>query len=154
MPYFQCGHPGTGPEEAIELAVYMKRNNLRCRQVQLFMPTPGTISTAMYYTGIDPYTKVPVAVARGHKERARQRALMFWWKREEWPAVREALQTWNRRDLIGMGPDCLVPPGPARGNWQRGPRPGDSTGMGMQVERASREEIDEARWEGLAGSAT
>lgn len=152
VPYFQCGHPGTGPEEAIELAVYMKTNGLRCRQVQLFMPTPGTISTAMYFTGIDPYTKVPVPVARGHKERARQRALLFWWKREEWPAVREALQTWNRRDLIGNGPECLVPPGPARGNWQRGPRPGDSPGMGMQVERASREEIDEARWEGLAGS--
>ena len=152
VPYFQCGHPGTGPEEAIELAQYMKRNDLRCRQVQLFMPTPGTISTAMYYTGIDPYTKVAVYVARGHKERARQRALMFWWKQEEWPAVREALQSWNRRDLIGSGPACLVPPGPARGNWQRGPRPGDSTGMGMQVERASREEVDEARWEGLAGS--
>lgn len=155
VPYFQCGHPGTGPDESIELALYMKRNDLRCRQVQLFMPTPGTISTAMYVTGIDPYTKTPVYVARGHKERARQRALMFWWKKEEWPAVREACYAWNRPDLVGHGPDCLVPPGPANGNWQRGARPTESGvgAMGMQVERATRAELDEERWEGLAGSA-
>lgn len=94
VPYFQCGHPGTGPEEAIELALYMKRNGLRCRQVQLFMPTPGTLATAMYLSGHDPYTKRPLPVARGHKERARQRSMLFWWKREEWPAIREALLAW------------------------------------------------------------
>ena len=155
VPYFQCAHPGTGPEEAIELALYMKANGLRCRQVQLFMPTPGTISTAMYFTGVDPYTKAPVAVARGHKDRARQRALMFWWKQEEWPAVREALFTWNRPDLVGNGPGCLVPPGPVRGNWQRGARPSEPTvgAMGMQVEKASRQDVDEERWEGHAGAA-
>ena len=155
VPYFQCAHPGTGPDEAIELAMYMKRNDLRCRQVQLFMPTPGTISTAMYVTGIDPYTKAPVHVARGHKERARQRALMFWWKAEEWPAVREALLAWDRGDLIGRGPNCLVPDGPSRGNWQRGARPSEAVvgAMGMQVERATRADVDEERWEGLAGSA-
>lgn len=155
VPYFQCGHPGTGPADAIELALYMKRNGLRCRQVQLFMPTPGTIATAMYHTGIDPYSKAPIHVAKGHKERARQRALMFWWKRESAPAVREALYAWNRPDLVGTGPDCLVPPGPVRGDWQRGARPDPGVGaMGMQVERASREELDEERWEGLAGCAS
>lgn len=155
VPYFQCAHPGTGPDEAIELARYMKANDLRCRQVQLFMPTPGTISTAMYVSGFDPYTKVPVFVARGHKERARQRSLMFWWKKEEWPAVREALTAWGRRDLIGTGPECLVPAGPAFGNWSRGARP-DEKGvgeMGMKVDKASRQDLDEERWEGLAGSA-
>ncbi len=154
VPYFQCGHPGSGPEETIELAFYMKKNNLRCRQVQLFMPTPGTISTAMYVTGLDPYTKTPVYVARGHKERARQRAMLFWWKQEQWPAIREALFAWHRTDLIGQGPGCLVPPGPARGDWQRGNRPVDGGvgAMGMKVERASAEEIDQERWEGLAGS--
>ncbi|MFZ5480037.1 MAG: YgiQ family radical SAM protein [Myxococcota bacterium] len=156
VPYFQCAHPGTGPTEAIELALYMKRNGLQCRQVQLFMPTPGTLSTAMYVSGVDPHTGEPVAVARGHKERARQRALMFWWKREEWPAIREALVAWDRRDLIGDGPDCLVPPGPARAGWARGFRPQEPTvgAMGMKVERATRQDVDEERWEGHAGCAT
>ncbi|MSQ03263.1 MAG: YgiQ family radical SAM protein [Myxococcales bacterium] len=155
VPYFQCGHPGSGPDETIELAFYMKANNLRCRQVQLFMPTPGTISTAMYVTGLDPYTKTAVYVARGHKERARQRAMLFWWKKEQWPAIREALFAWHRADLVGHGPDCLVPPGPARGDWQRGSRPVDGGvgAMGMKVERASAEEIDQERWEGSAGSS-
>ncbi len=155
VPYFQCGHPGTGPAETIELALYMKREGLRCRQVQLFMPTPGTIATAMYHTGIDPYSKAPMVVAKGHKERARQRAMMFWWKREQWPAVREALYAWNRPDLVGHGPECLVPPGAVRGDWQRGARPDVGVGaMGMQVERASAAEVDEERWEGLAGCAS
>ena len=154
VPYFQCAHPGTGPAEAIELALYMKKNGLQCRQVQMFMPTPGTISTAMYVSGVDPYTKQAVYVARGHKERSRQRALLFYWKREEWPAIREALQAWGRSDLIGTGPGCLVPPGPARGGWLSGPRPEPTVGaMGMKVERASRQELDEERWEGHAGAA-
>lgn len=148
VPYFQCAHPGTGPAEAVELALYMKKNGLKCRQVQMFMPTPGTIATAMYLTGLDPYGKKPVYVARGHKERSRQRALLFWWKKEEWPAIREALQAWGRADLIGNGPQQLVPPGPAVGGWVRGARP--SGGMGMVVERATREEIDEAPWEQAA----
>lgn len=153
VPYFQCAHPGTGPEEAIELALYLKRNGLRVRQVQMFMPTPGTLATAMYVSGVDPYTRAPVYVARGHKERSRQRSMLFWWKQEEWPAIREALIAWRRTDLIGHGPGCLVPPGPARGGWVRGHRPDDRGGMGMRVERASREEIEEQRWEGLAGRA-
>lgn len=154
VPYFQCAHPGTGPTEAVELALYMKKNGLQCRQVQMFMPTPGTISTAMYVSGVDPYTKQAVYVARGHKERSRQRALLFYWKREEWPAIREALQAWGRSDLIGAGPGCLVPPGPARGGWLSGPRPEPTVGaMGMKVERASRQELDEERWEGHAGAA-
>ena len=155
VPYFQCAHPGTGPDEAIELGLYLKRSGLKCRQVQMFMPTPGTLSTAMFVSGVDPYTKQPMAVARGHKERSRQRALMFWWKPEEWPAIREALLTWGRADLIGNGPEQLVPPGPARGGWLRGFRPAEPTvgGMGMKVERASREDVDEERWEGRAGTS-
>jgi uncharacterized radical SAM protein YgiQ len=154
VPYFQCAHPGTGPTEAIELAVYMKKNGLQCRQVQMFMPTPGTISTAMYVSGVDPYTKAPVPVAKGHKERARQRAMLFWWKREEWPAIREALQAWGRTELIGTGPECLVPPGPARGAWMKRPPEPVVGAMGMKVERATAEELDQERWEGSAGCAT
>lgn len=152
VPYFQCAHPGTGPREAIELALYMKENGLQCRQVQMFMPTPGTLSTAMYVSGFDPHSKEPVAVARGHKERARQRSLMFWWKKEEWPAIREALTAWNRTDLIGTGPGALVPPGPARGSWITQVRRGEPTvgAMGMAVERASADELAEERWESRA----
>ena len=113
VPYFQCAHPGVGPEETIELALYMKKHGLRPRQVQMFMPTPATLATAMYVTGVDPFTKKPVVVARGGKERSRQRALLLYWKKEEWPHVREALIAWGRRDLISRGPSGLVPPGPA-----------------------------------------
>ena len=95
VPYFQCAHPGIGPQETIELALYMKREGLRPRQVQMFMPTPATLATAAYVSGRDPYTKQEVFVARGRQERSRQRALLFYWKREEWPMVREALRAWG-----------------------------------------------------------
>jgi uncharacterized radical SAM protein YgiQ len=149
VPYFQCAHPGTGPKEAIELALYMKDHGLQCRQVQMFMPTPGTLSTAMYVSGFDPHSKDAVPVARGHKERARQRSLMFWWKPEEYPAIREALQAWGRTELIGYGPNALVPPGPARGSWITQSRRAEPVvgAMGMAVERATREELSEERWE-------
>jgi uncharacterized radical SAM protein YgiQ len=146
VPYFQCAHPGCGPNEAIELALYMKKNFLKCRQVQMFIPTPGTLSTAMYVSGHDPHSKEPVYVARTEPDRARQRALMFWWKQEEWPAIREALIAYGRRDLIGHGAEQLVPPGPVRAGWKKGNRP--DGGMGMQVERASRAEEQEEKWEG------
>ena len=155
VPYFQCAHPGTGPRQAIELALYMRDNGLRPRQVQMFMPTPATIATAMYVSGVDPYTKKAVYVARDHKDRSRQRAALFYWKREEWPHLREALQAWGRSDLIGTGPDALVPPGPAYGAWSRRPRPGQQSSvrydnhMGMQVERASPEEEREENWESI-----
>lgn len=152
VPYFQCAHPGTGPKEAIELALYMKDNGLQCRQVQMFMPTPGTLSTAMYVSGFDPHSKDAVPVARGHKERARQRSLMFWWKQDEWPAIREALIAWSRQDLIGHGPDALVPPGPARGSWITQNRRQEPVvgAMGMAIERASKDETQEERWEARA----
>jgi len=152
VPYFQCAHPGAGPDEAIELALYLKRNGLAVRQVQIFMPTPGTISTAMYVSGVDPYSKKPIHVARGHKERARQRSMLFWWKREEHPAIREALEAWGRTDLIGRGPEHLVPPGPAQGSWVRQNREPTVGAMGMKVERATKSEVEEERWEGIAGS--
>lgn len=157
VPYFQCAHPGTGPEECIELALYMKEHKLRPRQVQMFMPTPATLATAMYVSGKDPYTKQPVYVARGGRERSRQRALLFYWKREEWPHVREALRSWGRADLIGRHAGALVPPGPAFGAWQKQAAKGDTrtrydTHMGVRVERASRREEAEENWESIVGS--
>jgi radical SAM superfamily enzyme YgiQ (UPF0313 family) len=154
VPYFQCAHPGIGPEETIELALYMKEHGLRPRQVQMFMPTPATLATAAWYSGIDPLTHQPVFVAKGGRERSRQRALLFYWKRDEWPHVREALQTWGRADLIGRHPDALVPPGPAfHAQPLRSRRPTDvrfDTHMGLKVERARPGEEDEMSWEGVA----
>jgi len=154
VPYFQCAHPGTGPEECIELALYMKEHRLRPRQVQMFMPTPATLATAMYVSGKDPYTKKAVYVAKGGRERSRQRALLFYWKREEWPHVREALLTWGRGDLIGRHAGALVPPGAAYGAWQKprqeaGERLRYDTHMGIKVERATRREESEENWEAI-----
>jgi len=144
VPYFQCAHPGVGPEETVELALYMKAESMRPRQVQLFIPTPATLATAMYYSGFDPYTKKPVHVERGGMERSRQRALLLYWKKDEWPHVREALQTWGRSDLIGKGPECLVPPGAAYGAWKRkrARRDGETV--------ASSQEQSEENWEAVA----
>ncbi len=136
MPYLLAGHPGSGPAEAIAMALWLKEQGIRPRQVQLFLPTPGTMATAMFHSGIDPSTGEPVPVARGEQERARHRALLFYWKREEAPAVREALQAWGREDLIGRGRGKLVEPGPARGGWERRPqerkRPQERTGPGKR----------------------
>lgn len=152
VPYFQCAHPGVGPEETIELALYMKKYDLRPRQVQMFMPTPSTIATATWYTGVDPFTRKPVHVARGGKERSRQRALLFYWKKDEWPHVREALLEWGRPDLIGRHGGALVPPGPAFGAWSGRARKAPvryDTHMGMKVQRATREEESEENWESI-----
>jgi len=119
VPYFQCAHPGVGPKECIELAQYMKRTGLRPRQVQMFLPTPATLATAAYLSGRDPLTHEPVYVARGDKERSRQHALLFHWKQEQWPHVREALNAWGRSELIGRHPGALVPPGPSYAKWAR-----------------------------------
>lgn len=113
VPYFLCGHPGVGPEETVELALYMKAQDLRPRQVQLFLPTPSTPSTAAWHSGVDVWSGKKVYVAKTDRERERQRAMLFYWKREAWPAVREALTAWGRTDLIGQGASKLVPPGPA-----------------------------------------
>jgi uncharacterized radical SAM protein YgiQ len=153
VPYFQCAHPGVGPQECVELALYMKEHKLRPRQVQMFMPTPATISTAIYVSGVDPYTKKSVYVAKGRKERSRQRALLFYWKREEWPYVREALQAWGRRDLIGTKRHHLVPPGPAYGSWSKRAQSKGvryDTHMGMKVERADAREEREENWESVS----
>ncbi len=156
VPYFQCAHPGVGPEETIELALYMKKHGLRPRQVQMFMPTPATIATAIFVSGVDPYTKEKIFVARGGRERSRQRALLFYWRQEEWPHVREALTAWRRTDLIGKRKDSLVPPGPAYGAWRnqkRKSRVRYDTHMGIKVERASPAEEREESWEAVAAQS-
>jgi hypothetical protein len=93
-----------------------------------------------------------VYVAKGGMERSRQRALLFYWKRDEWPHVREALTKWNRKDLIGTGKKCLVPPGPSFGAWERrgkkgGPVRNKVGGRGMVMERATAAEEADSNWE-------
>jgi radical SAM superfamily enzyme YgiQ (UPF0313 family) len=112
VPYFIASHPGSGLAEMIDLALYLKRNGYRPDQVQDFIPAPLDIATCMYYTGIDPFTKKPVQVAKGMRDRKLQRALMQFFKPENWFTVREALIEAGRQDLIGNGCDCLIPANP------------------------------------------
>jgi uncharacterized radical SAM protein YgiQ len=110
VPYFITGHPGSTLTDTIELALYLKRQNLRPRQIQDFIPTPMAIATAMYYTGIDPLTQEPVYTARDLREKRMMKALIFWWDPTHHPLAREALRKAGRADLIGRGPQHLVPP--------------------------------------------
>ena len=110
IPYFITGHPGSTLADTIDLALYLKRNNLRPRQVQDFIPTPMAIATAMYYTGIDPLTNEPVYTATDLREKRMMKALILWWDEASWPLAREALIKAGRQDLIGRGPRCLIPP--------------------------------------------
>ena len=110
VPYFITGHPGSTLKDTVDLALYLKRNGMRPRQVQDFIPTPMAVATTMFYTGIDPLTNEPVYTAREMREKRMMKALVFYWDAQHWPLAREALIAANRRDLIGRGPHCLVPP--------------------------------------------
>lgn len=114
VPYFIASHPGSDLAEMIDLALYLKRNGYRPDQVQDFIPAPFDIATALWYTGLDIHTKKPVAVARGMRDRKMQRALMQFFKPENWFAVRDALIEAGRQDLIGSGCDCLIPANPPK----------------------------------------
>lgn len=120
VPYLMSSHPGCTLSDAVELAVFLKKHRIRPEQVQDFYPTPGTISTAMFYTGLDPYTLEPVYVPRSAEEKRLQRALLQYYKKENKALVIKALTLAKRRDLIGTAPGCLVSPegagGKARGH--------------------------------------
>ncbi|MBR6760659.1 MAG: YgiQ family radical SAM protein [Oscillospiraceae bacterium] len=109
VPYLMSSHPGSTIQDAIALACFLKEEGMRPEQVQDFYPTPGTISTCMFYTGLDPYTLQPIYVPRTAKEKAEQRALLQYFKPENEAVIRAALIKANRRDLIGSGPHCLIP---------------------------------------------
>jgi uncharacterized radical SAM protein YgiQ len=110
IPYFISGHPGSTLEDMVELALWLKKNGRRPRQVQDFIPTPMSMAAAMYYSGFDPLTLEPVPTATGLKEKRLQKALLLFWNPEHWAEAREALTLAGRADLIGRGPECLVPP--------------------------------------------
>ncbi len=110
VPYLMSSHPGSTLKDAVELAVYLKTSGYSPEQVQDFYPTPGTASTVMYYTGIDPFSMKKVYVATDYEEKKMQRALLQWNKKENADLVRSALIKCGRQDLIGFSPNCLVRP--------------------------------------------
>ena len=110
VPYLISSHPGSDLAAAIELAEYLRDINHQPEQVQDFYPTPGTLSTCMFYAGFDPRTGKPVFVPRSPEEKAMQRALLQFKRPQNFPIVREALRLAGREDLIGTGRNCLVPP--------------------------------------------
>ena len=110
VPYLMSSHPGSTLKDAIELAEYVRDIGYMPEQVQDFYPTPSTISTCMYYTGVDPRNMQPVYVAKNPHEKAMQRALIQYKDPKNYDLVREALVKEHREDLIGFGGKCLIPP--------------------------------------------
>ena len=110
VPYLMSSHPGSRLSDAVELAMFLKENKIHPEQVQDFYPTPGTLSTCMFYTELDPYTMEPVYVAKKPEEKALQRALLQYYKPENKRRIIEALCKAGRQDLIGTGAGKLVAP--------------------------------------------
>lgn len=114
VPYYIASHPGSDLNAMIDLALFLKRNGYQPDQVQDFIPAPMDVATAMYYTGIDPFTKKPVHIAKQLRDRRLQRALLQFFKPENYFEVRAALEETGRTELIGSGCDCLIPSKPPR----------------------------------------
>ncbi len=110
VPYLMSSHPGSTLKDAIELAQFLKENGIRPEQVQDFYPTPGTISTCMFYTGFDPYTMEEVYVAKTPEEKSAQRALLQYFMPKNQRRIIEILEKAGRTDLIGNDAKCLVKP--------------------------------------------
>ncbi|MCF7913822.1 MAG: YgiQ family radical SAM protein [Spirochaetaceae bacterium] len=115
IPYFIAAHPGSTLKDAVELAEFCRDQHFVPQQVQEFYPTPGTVATCMYYTGVDPRSMEAVYVPRGGREKRMQRALLQYNRPENAAIVREALRDAGRSDLIGNGPKTLVPAERSRG---------------------------------------
>ncbi len=110
VPYLMSSHPGSTLNDAIKLALYLKNNGINPQQVQDFYPTPGTISTCMFYTGLDPFTMEKVYVPKTPKEKAMQRALLQYRNPDNYKLVYDALVLAGRTDLIGYSKGCLIRP--------------------------------------------
>lgn len=135
VPYLMSSHPGCTLKDAVILAEYLCKNHMKPEQVQDFYPTPGTVSTCMFYTGLNPYTLKPVYVAKDREEKAMQRALLQYYEPKNAQRVRKALVLTHREDLIplllpgarrqgGAAPSAAKKGGPS---WQTGKRPGKRT---------------------------
>ena len=129
VPYLMSSHPGSTMKEAIELAEYIREMGYNPEQVQDFYPTPSTLSTVMYYTGLDPRTMEKVYVPRDPHEKAMQRALIQYRNPKNYYLVREALLSAHREDLIGSGPKCLIRTVPPRAGGHNPPPPKKRTAI-------------------------
>lgn len=118
VPYLMSSHPGSTLKDAVELALFCKRENIHPKQVQDFYPTPGTISTCMFYTGIDPYTMKEVYVPKTEEEKSMQRALLQYFIPENKQKVIKALIKAGRKDLIGYDSKCLIQPMSNQNNYK------------------------------------
>lgn len=116
VPYFMSSHPGASLKEAVELAEFLRDMGYHPEQVQDFIPSPGSLSTCMYYTGLNPLTGEKIYVAKSAHEKQMQRALMQYRNPRNYNLVHEALIKANRQDLIGFGPKCLIRPPKTAGN--------------------------------------
>ena len=159
VPYLMSSHPGTTMNDAVEMALWLKRWGYMPEQVQDFYPTPGTISTVMYYTGINPMTNKNVYVTTDYREKTLQRALLQYSKPENANLVREALKLAGREELIGYGVDCLVKPAFGQGTKTRfeptKSRSGKGKGQSKSASRPSRssgERIGSKKIDRLFGS--
>ncbi len=114
VPYYIASHPGSDLDAMIDLALFLKRNHYRPDQVQDFIPSPFDLAACMYYTGLDPLTMKPVYTAQHLRDRKLQRALLQFFKPENYFEVRRALEQAGRQDLIGDGCDCLIPSRPPK----------------------------------------
>ncbi|HZZ27517.1 MAG TPA: DUF3362 domain-containing protein, partial [Pirellulales bacterium] len=114
IPYYISSHPGSDLNAMIDLALFLKRNHYRPDQVQDFIPSPFDIAACMYHTGYDPFTMKPVYIAKHLRDRRLQRALLQFFKPENYFEVRKALEQAGRQDLIGSGCDCLIPQRPPK----------------------------------------
>jgi len=123
VPYLMSSHPGSTMKEAVKLAEYCRDLGYMPEQVQDFYPTPSTISTCMYYTGLDPRTMMPVYVPKSSHEKELQRALIQYRNPKNRALVKEALEMAGRTDLIGFGPKCLLRPDGSRKNLKQPSRP-------------------------------
>ena len=132
VPYLMSSHPGCTMKDAVKLAEYVRDMGVMPEQVQDFYPTPSTISTCMYYTGLDPRTMKPVYVPRGAHEKAMQRALIQYRDPKNRKLVEEALREAHREDLIGYGPKCLLRPATEAGRGKSGAHKGRARETGKK----------------------
>ena len=132
VPYLMSSHPGCTMKEAVKLAEYVRDMGFMPEQVQDFYPTPSTMSTCMYYTGIDPRTGEKVYVPRDPREKAMQRALLQYRKPENYELVREALEKAGRTDLIGFERKCLIRPRKGETSGQTQGKRTEKSGRGSQ----------------------
>ena len=123
VPYLMSSHPGSTLIDAIALAQWLNKSGRQPEQVQDFYPTPGTLSTCMYYTGLDPRTMEPIYVPKNPHEKELQRALLQWKRPEKRRLIMEALHKAGRTDLIGYGPDCLLRPARTEGKSEDKQKP-------------------------------